>query len=45
MPVPLEPNDLVRFIPEDGVTRLATVQRMAVSFSPFTDVDAEWREA
>lgn len=45
MPVPLNPNDLVKFIPEDGATRLATVQRMAVNFSPFTDVDAEWREA
>lgn len=40
----LNPNDLVEFIAEDGVTRLATVQRMAMTFTPFTDIDAEWRQ-
>lgn len=40
----LEPNDLVSFTPEDGVPRLATVQRMRVRFTFDTDVDAEWRE-
>ncbi|QMU97854.1 hypothetical protein FVO59_12030 [Microbacterium esteraromaticum] len=40
----LNPNDLVEFIPEDGVTRLATIQRMSMSFTPFTDIDAEWRQ-
>jgi len=42
--IKLEPNDLVSFTPEDGVRRLATVQRMAVSFTFDTDVKAEWRE-
>jgi hypothetical protein len=42
--VPLEPNQLVEFVPRDGGRRLATVQRMRVNFDPFTDVDAEWRE-
>lgn len=42
--IPLEPNHLVEFIPEDGVTRLATVQRMSFDFRPFTDIRAEWRE-
>jgi hypothetical protein len=42
--VDLEPNQLVEFTPEDGLRRLATIQRMRVSFDPFTDVDAEWRE-
>ncbi|PRB02757.1 hypothetical protein CQ047_17795 [Microbacterium sp. MYb72] len=40
----LEPNDLIGFTPEDGIRRLATVQRMAVSFTFDTDVRAEWRE-
>lgn len=40
----LEPNQLVEFVPEDGVRRLATIQRMKVSFHDFTDVEAEWRE-
>jgi len=43
--LPLEPNQLVEFIPEDGRRRLATVQRMSMDFTPFTDVQAEWREA
>lgn len=43
-PIKLEPNDLVSFTPEDGIRRLATVQRMAVSFTFDTDVKAEWRE-
>lgn len=42
--LPLNPNDLVSFTPEDGVTRLATVQRMSVDFGWDTDVKAEWRE-
>lgn len=40
----LDPNDLVAFIPEDGRRRLATVQRMSMSFTFDTDVQAEWRE-
>lgn len=43
-PVPLDPNDVVEFIPEDGVRRLATVQRMTLDFTTAPDVDAEWRE-
>ena len=42
--IPLEPNAMVSFTPEDGVRRLATVQRMSVDFSFDTDVQAEWRE-
>lgn len=40
----LNPNDLVGFTPEDGVRRLATIQKMSMTFAPFTDIDAEWRE-
>lgn len=40
----LDPNDLVAFTPEDGRRRLATVQRMSMSFTFDTDVRAEWRE-
>lgn len=40
----LDPNALVGFTPEDGRRRLATVQGMSVTFDPFTDVRAEWRE-
>lgn len=42
--LPLEANDLVEFIPEDGVRRLATVQRMADNFTFDTDSRVEWRE-
>ena len=42
--VNLDPNQLVEFIPEDGLRRLATVQRMSMNFDPFTDISAEWRE-
>jgi hypothetical protein len=42
--LPLEPNDLVSFTPEDGVRRLATVQRMSTDFTFDTDIAAEWRE-
>lgn len=42
--LPLEPNDLVEFVPEDGVRRLATVQRMSMTFDWDTDITAEWRE-
>lgn len=40
----LDPNMLVAFTPEDGRRRLATIQRMSMSFDPFTVIDAEWRE-
>ena len=40
----LNPNDLVEFIPEDGVLRVATIQRMSMTFDRFTDIDAEWRQ-
>lgn len=40
----LNPNALVAFTPEDGVRRLATIQRMSMRFDPFTDISAEWRE-
>jgi hypothetical protein len=40
----LDPNQLVGFTPEDGVRRLATIQRMSMSFDKFTDITAEWRE-
>lgn len=40
----LDPNALVGFTPEDGVRRLATVQRMGMSFDFDTDIKAEWRE-
>jgi hypothetical protein len=40
----LNPNDLVGFTPEDGVRRLATVQRMKMDFTFDTDISAEWRE-
>ena len=40
----LNPNDVVQFIPEDGAERLATVQRMSMSFTFDTDIAAEWRE-
>lgn len=40
----LNPNDLVSFTPEDGVRRLATVQRMSMGFTFDTDISAEWRE-
>lgn len=42
--VPLNPNDVVAFTPEDGVRRLATVQRMRIRFRFDTDIDAEWRQ-
>ncbi|WP_168428977.1 fibronectin type III domain-containing protein [Microbacterium sp. K36] len=42
--LPLDPNDLIAFTPEDGVRRLATVQRMAFDFTFDTDIRAEWRE-
>ena len=42
--IPLDPNNLVEFIPADGRRRLATVQRMSINFAWDTDVDAEWRE-
>lgn len=42
--VNLDPNNLVEFIPEDGVRRLATVQRMSMEFRYDTDTAAEWRE-
>lgn len=42
--LPLEQNDLVEFIPEDGVRRLATVQRMSHDFTFDTDSKVEWRE-
>jgi len=42
--LPLNPNDLVRFIPEDGVQRLATVQAMSFKFDLVADCVAEWRE-
>ncbi|WP_223171006.1 hypothetical protein [Microbacterium sp. NIBRBAC000506063] len=40
----LEQNALVSFIPEDGVQRLATVQRMACDFVFAPDISAEWRQ-
>jgi len=40
----LNPNDLVAFTPEDGVRRLATVQRMSMNFTFDTDISAEWRQ-
>lgn len=40
----LNPNDLVGFTPEDGIRRLATVQRMSMNFTFDTDIAAEWRE-
>ena len=40
----LNPNDLVSFTPEDGVRRLATIQRMSMDFTFDTDIQAEWRE-
>src|SRR5690606_10255639 len=40
----LAPNALVSFTPEDGLTRLATIQKMSFDFLPFTDIQAEWRE-
>lgn len=42
--LPLNPNELVRFIPEDGTPRLATVQSMKFRFEFDADCDAEWRE-
>lgn len=42
--LPLDPNDLIEFIPEDGRRRLATIQRMRFDYDDFTDIDAEWRE-
>ena len=42
--LPLEANDLVEFIPEDGIRRLATVQRMGFGFDYDTDYKVEWRE-
>lgn len=42
--LPLDPNDLVAFTPEDGRRRLATVQRMSMDFAFDTDIRAEWRE-
>ena len=42
--LPIEANDLVEFIPEDGVRRLATVQRISDSFTFDTDSKVEWRE-
>lgn len=41
---PVEPNELVEFIPADGVRRLATVQNMSGSFAFDTDISGEWRE-
>lgn len=40
----LDPNMLVSFTPEDGIRRLATIQRMRMDFSFDTDIQAEWRE-
>lgn len=42
--LPLDQNDLVEFIPEDGIRRLATVQRMSNDFSSDADSKVEWRE-
>lgn len=42
--LPLEQNDLVEFIPEDGKRRLATVQRMSDDFTFDADSQVEWRE-
>jgi hypothetical protein len=42
--MPLEPNALVAFTPEDDVRRLATVQRMSMSFTFDSDIAAEWRQ-
>lgn len=42
--MPLEPNALVAFSPEDDVRRLATVQRMSMSFTFDSDIAAEWRQ-
>lgn len=42
--MPLDPNALVAFTPEDGRRRLATVQRMSMNFTFDTDIQAEWRE-
>lgn len=42
--LPLAANDLVEFIPEDGIRRLATVQRMSFDFTYDTDFKVEWRE-
>lgn len=42
--LPLEPNALIGFTPEDGIHRLATVQRMSMNFTFDTDITAEWRE-
>lgn len=40
----LDPNGLVAFTPEDGVRRLATIQRMSMNFTFDTDISAEWRQ-
>ena len=42
--LPLESNALIGFTPEDGIHRLATVQRMSMNFTFDTDIAAEWRE-
>jgi len=42
--LPLDPNALVRFTPEDQQTRLGTVQRMKYQFDYDSDCAAEWRE-
>lgn len=44
-PIPLEANDLISSLFEDGITRRATVQRMGIPITEFPDVSAEWREA
>ena len=41
--VPLEPNQLVEFIPEDGERRLATIQRMSFDLRFDATISAEWR--
>lgn len=42
--VPLEPNDLVRFTPSRGASRLVTVQAMSFDCTFDAHVSAEWRE-
>lgn len=42
--MPLDPNALVAFTPEDGQRRLATVQRMSMQFAFDSDISAEWRQ-
>jgi len=42
--LPLNRNELVEFVPEDLVSRLATVQSMTFRFDLESDCSAEWRE-